>query len=113
MLFGGLVHPNLSLIGYLFTALSVFSWMCWIRPSNVVINQLFGVNSGLGMGVLTLDWAQISWGSNPLVTPWWAQLNYFAGFVFFYWILVPIFYYTNVRRALLSLSCFTELNRDL
>ena len=87
----------------------MFSWMCWIRPDDVVINQLFGVNTGLGMGLLTFYWAQISWISNPLVTPWWAQLNFFAGFVFIYWILVPIFYYTNVSQAR-SPSRFTELN---
>lgn len=40
----------------------------------------------------------------------WAQLNFFAGFVFTYWMLVPIFYYTNVSQAR-SPSRFTELNR--
>jgi len=89
----------------------MFSWVCWIRPDNVVINQLFGVNTGLGMGLLTFDWAQISWVSNPLVTPWWAQLNFFAGFVFMYWILVPVFYYTNVGHARSPPSPFTKMNR--
>lgn len=28
--------------------------------------------------------------------PWWAEVHIFAGFVFFYWILTPILYYTNV-----------------
>jgi OPT family oligopeptide transporter len=55
--------------GYLFTALSVFNWVCWIAPNNVVINQLFGTQSGLGMGILTLDWAMISYIGSPLVTP--------------------------------------------
>lgn len=35
--------------GYLFQALSVFSWVCWIAPNNRVINQLFGYETGLGM----------------------------------------------------------------
>lgn len=55
--------------GYLFTALSVFNWVCWIVPNNVVANQLFGTSSGLGMGVFTFDWAMIAYVGSPLVTP--------------------------------------------
>lgn len=55
--------------GYLFTGLSMFSWICWIVPNNVVVNTLFGVNTGLGMSVLTLDWSMISFIGSPLVTP--------------------------------------------
>jgi OPT family oligopeptide transporter len=65
--------------GYLFTGLSVFSWICWIAPKNVVINQLFGVSSGLGMSVLTFDWSQITWIGSPLMVPWWAEVQIFAG----------------------------------
>ena len=55
--------------GYLFTALSVFNWVCWIVPNNTVANQLFGTQSGLGMGIFTFDWAMISYVGSPLVTP--------------------------------------------
>ena len=55
--------------GYLFTALSVFNWVCWITPKNVPVNALFGTNTGLGMGVFTFDWAMISYIGSPLVTP--------------------------------------------
>jgi OPT family oligopeptide transporter len=55
--------------GYLFTALSVFNWVCWIAPNNVVVNVLFGTSTGLGMGILTFDWAMISYIGSPLVTP--------------------------------------------
>lgn len=82
--------------GFLFTALGWFSWVCWIRPRSKVINELFGVNMGLGMGVFTFDWSQINWISNPMVIPWWAQVNIALGFILFYWILAPIIYYTNV-----------------
>src|ERR1700755_2630996 len=41
---------------YLFTALSSFSWVCWIAPNNAKVNQLFGVTHGLAMGILTFDW---------------------------------------------------------
>jgi len=63
--------------GYLFTALSVFNWVCWIAPNNIIVNQLFGYNTGLGMGFLTFDWAMISWIGSPLVTP----VCSFLGFV--------------------------------
>jgi OPT family oligopeptide transporter len=55
--------------GYLFTALSTFNWVCWIAPDNAVVNTLFGTSSGLGMGLLTFDWAMISYVGSPLVTP--------------------------------------------
>jgi hypothetical protein len=55
--------------GYLWTGLSVFNWVCWIAPNNVVVNSLFGTISGLGMGLVTFDWAQITAVGSPLVIP--------------------------------------------
>jgi OPT family oligopeptide transporter len=55
--------------GYLFTALSVFNWACWIAPNNPTVNALFGTATGLGMGILTFDWSMISYVGSPLVTP--------------------------------------------
>ncbi|KAI0809297.1 OPT oligopeptide transporter protein-domain-containing protein [Irpex lacteus] len=77
--------------GYLFTALSFFSWVCWIKPRNGTI-QL----SGLGMSLITFDWSQIAFIGSPLATPWWAQANVAVGFVFFFWIITPIIYFTNI-----------------
>jgi OPT family small oligopeptide transporter len=81
--------------GYLFQALSVFSFVCWFAPNNVPVNQLFGVNSGLGMSFLTFDWSLVTWIGSPLMIPWWAEVHIFVGFVLFYWILTPALYYTN------------------
>ncbi|GBE78395.1 Glutathione transporter 1 [Sparassis crispa] len=81
--------------GYLFTALSVFNWICWIAPNNIPVNQVFGISSGLGVSVITFDWTQISWNGSPLMVPWWAQTQIFGGFVLMYWIITPILYYTN------------------
>ncbi|KIJ66008.1 hypothetical protein HYDPIDRAFT_110132 [Hydnomerulius pinastri MD-312] len=81
--------------GYLFQALSVFSWVCWIMPNNVPVNQLFGVDSGLGMSLITFDWSQIAWIGSPLMYPWWAEAHIFFGFVLFFWIITPAMYYTN------------------
>lgn len=85
--------------GYLFTALSYFSWVCWIAPNNIKVNQMFGYVNGLGMSLITFDWTQITYIGSPLATPWWAQANIAAGFVFFFWLLAPILYYKNTWYA--------------
>jgi OPT family small oligopeptide transporter len=85
--------------GYLFQALSYFTWVCWIAPDNVVVNQLFGYQSGLGMSLITFDWAQITYTISPLASPWWAEANVIAGFIMFFWIIAPIIYYTNTWYA--------------
>lgn len=73
--------------------------MCWILPDNIPVNQLFGVDSGLGMTIVTFDWTQISWIGSPLMYPWWAEVHIFFGFVLFFWIITPILYYTNVSPS--------------
>jgi OPT family oligopeptide transporter len=85
--------------GYIFQALSSFTWVCWIRPDNIVLNQLFGFQTGLGMSLISFDWAQIAYNISPLATPWWAEANVMAGFVFFFWFLTPVLYYTNTWYA--------------
>lgn len=52
---------------------------------------------------MTFDWSQIAWIGSPLMIPWWAEVHVFAGFVLFYWIMVPILYYTNVSHMQLNL----------
>lgn len=84
--------------GYLFQALSFFNWVCWIAPNNIVVNQLFGYYSGLGMSVITFDWSQVAYLGSPLAVPWWVSANVVCGFVSL-WILVPLLYYTNTWYA--------------
>jgi OPT family oligopeptide transporter len=84
--------------GFLFTGLSVFNWVCWAAPNNVVANQLFGTLSGLGMGVITFDWSMIAYIGSPLVQPWWAEANTFISFVLWFWILTPILYCKSLDR---------------
>lgn len=82
--------------GYLFTGLSTFSFVCWIVPNQVIVNQLFGQVTGLGMSVLTFDWAQVVYAnSSPLLVPFWAGLNVMGSFALFYWLVCPILYYSN------------------
>ncbi|KAJ6521329.1 OPT oligopeptide transporter [Mycena capillaripes] len=84
--------------GFLFEALSVFSFVCWAAPNNIPVNQVFGVSSGLGMSVITFDWTEISWIGSPLMVPWWAEVHVFLGFVLFFWILTPALYYSNAWK---------------
>lgn len=82
--------------GLMFTGLSYFSWICWIAPKNLAVNQVFGMVTGLGLFPLTFDWSMVAYNSNPLLSPHWAAVNVFAGFALFFWIVVPAIYYTNI-----------------
>ncbi|OCF77585.1 OPT family small oligopeptide transporter [Kwoniella mangroviensis CBS 8886] len=84
---------------YLFTALSMFDWVTWIKPTSQIVNLLFGYQSGVGMSILTLDWGMMASVGNPLATPWWVTGNVLGGFLFFIWFLGPILYYSNVFYA--------------
>ena len=46
--------------GWIWQGLSVFAFATWIRPKNVVINQLFGGFSGLSLIPISFDWTYIS-----------------------------------------------------
>ncbi|KAL2011109.1 hypothetical protein VTN00DRAFT_3827 [Thermoascus crustaceus] len=81
--------------GLMFTALSYFTWICWIAPKNLVVNHLFGMQTGLGLSPITFDWSQIAYNTNPLLSPSWAAINVFVGFVIFFWIVIPGIYYSN------------------
>jgi hypothetical protein len=93
------------MLGFLFTGLSIFSWICWIAPNNIPVNQVFGVASGMGLFPVTFDWTQITWVTNPLMIPWWSAAQTFIGFMIFYWIILPALYYTNVCSLHASLLC--------
>ncbi|KAJ7225946.1 OPT oligopeptide transporter [Mycena pura] len=97
--------------GYLFTALSVFNWVCWIVPTNSTVNALFGASSGLGMSVVTFDWSMISFIGSPLITPWWSQANTIASMVVCFWLVVPIMYFKNaLYTAYLPLSAYVSFD---
>ncbi|KAF2661214.1 OPT-domain-containing protein [Lophiostoma macrostomum CBS 122681] len=85
--------------GLLMPALSYFSVITWFAPNNVVVANLFGIASGLGLFPLTFDWAQIAYIGSPLVTPFWAALNIIGGLVLVMWIAAPLMYYANVMYS--------------
>ncbi|KAH0303562.1 OPT superfamily oligopeptide transporter, partial [Aureobasidium melanogenum] len=80
---------------FIFPAVGYFTFLCWIWPRNAIVNQLFGMSSGLGMVPLTLDWSQIAYIGSPLVVPTWAILNVGASLVFWIYIITPAMYYSN------------------
>ncbi|CAM1511576.1 Fc.00g090890.m01.CDS01 [Cosmosporella sp. VM-42] len=82
--------------GLLFPALSYFNVITWFAPKNVVVANLFGVSSGLGLFPLTFDWAQVTYVGSPLLVPFWAAMNVIGGLAVVMWILAPILYYCNV-----------------
>ncbi len=50
--------------------LQIFTWVCWIAPENVVVNQIFGGQTGLGLMPISFDWSVISgFLSSPLQSP--------------------------------------------
>lgn len=81
--------------GLLMPALSYFNVITWFAPDNVVIANLFGVSSGLGLFPVTFDWAQIAYIGSPLLTPFWAAMNVVGGLVIIMWIIAPLAYYGN------------------
>ncbi|GJJ70074.1 hypothetical protein EMPS_02423 [Entomortierella parvispora] len=101
--------------GLIFPTLGVLSWICWIKPDNIVLSQLTGSN-GLGIGTISLDWAAVSQYVSPLVSPWFAQVNIIIGFVLVVYAMSPWAYYTNLWDAktypILTADLYTE-NGDL
>jgi hypothetical protein len=98
---------------FIFPALSYFSFPCWIKPKNKVVNQLFGMSSGMGLLPITFDCkynstssldnhadnligSQVSYVGSPLLIPSWAILNVAVSLVFWIWIVAVACYYTNV-----------------
>lgn len=47
------------------------------------------METGLGMFPLTFDWSQVAYNTNPLLSPSWAAINVFMGFVVAFWCIVP------------------------
>ncbi|KAI1382864.1 OPT-domain-containing protein [Hypoxylon trugodes] len=66
---------------YIFTALSVFSWMSWISPNNVNLSTITGFNNGLGLNPWpTWDWNTLLFdNTDPLMIPFFSTFNKFVG----------------------------------
>lgn len=72
--------------GYLAQFLSVFSFVTFIRPNSVVINQLFGGWTGVSLIPITFDWTQVTgYIFSPLLSPAHAIANTLLGVFIFWW----------------------------
>ncbi|GAV91365.1 OPT domain-containing protein [Cephalotus follicularis] len=99
--------------GYLFSTISTISWVCWAFPKSVTAQQIGSGMKGLGVGALTLDWSVVaSFLFSPLISPFFAIVNIFAGFVLIIYIVIPIAYwgldlYNAQRYPIFSSHLFT------
>lgn len=96
--------------------LSYFSIASWMSPNNIVINQLFGTQQGLGMLPITFDWNQIAgYIGSPLVPPFFAIGNILAAIIVVYWFVVPIVQFTNTWYGdylpMSSINCYDRFQQ--
>lgn len=60
--------------GFIFQAMSLFSWITWIAPDNVTLDSIFGITGGVGLNPLpTFDWNMF--GGTGLYLPTFAIVN--------------------------------------
>ncbi|RDW74522.1 small oligopeptide transporter, OPT family [Aspergillus mulundensis] len=86
--------------GYIAPFLSVFAWVTWIKPQNVVVNQLFGGWTGISLIPITFDWTQVSgFNFSPMIAPWHGIANTLIGLFIFFWIVTPAMHYTGTNFA--------------
>lgn len=66
--------------GFIFQALSYFSWMTWIAPDNVTLAAITSTLGGLGVNPIpTFDWNVFSIWLTPLTIPTFSIMNQFGG----------------------------------
>nr|POE80451.1 oligopeptide transporter 4 [Quercus suber] len=104
--------------GYLFQTLQSISWVCWAFPKSVTAHQIGSGLHGLAVGALTLDWTTVaSFLFSPLISPFFAIVNVFVGFVLIIYIVIPIAYWgMNAYNAktfpIYSADLFTAQGQD-
>ncbi|KAF9609651.1 hypothetical protein IFM89_017830 [Coptis chinensis] len=100
--------------GYLFPTLSSVSWVCWAFSKSVTAQQLGSGMRGLGLGAFTLDWSVVaSFLFSPLICPFFAIMNVFAGYTLIIYVVIPIAYwgldlYSAKTFPIFSSHLFTE-----
>jgi len=73
---------------YIAPLLGAFTFVCWAAPKSVVVNQLFGGQTGLALIPITFDWSILTaFILSPLVYPFHAIANTMIGLVCF--IIIP------------------------
>ncbi|KAI0121384.1 oligopeptide transporter 2 [Xylariales sp. AK1849] len=85
---------------YIFTALSIFSWMSWIAPESLNLSTITGFNNGLGINPWpTWDWNTLLFdAADPLMIPFFSTFNKFIGAAIG-GILVAVMWYQNAYNT--------------
>ncbi|KAK4845463.1 hypothetical protein QYF36_005389 [Acer negundo] len=80
--------------GFLIPTLSSISWICWVFSKSVTAQQIGSGMRGLGIGAMTVDWTVVaSFLFSPLISPFFAIVNVFMGYVLIVYIAIPIAYW--------------------
>jgi len=74
--------------GTFFPTLTSIATLCYINNSSWLMRTLGSGYEGLGVLNFSLDWSTIGF-NGPLFTPWFAQLNWFAGIMGMVWVVMP------------------------
>ncbi|KJX98550.1 opt oligopeptide transporter like protein [Zymoseptoria brevis] len=86
--------------GYLFGAMSLFSWMTWISPNNIHLDAVAGVAGGLGLNPWpTFDWNLFTAGGySGLFLPTFSIVNQIVG-VLIAAVMILIIWYSNAWQT--------------
>ncbi|KAM0815560.1 putative OPT oligopeptide transporter protein-domain-containing protein [Seiridium cardinale] len=91
---------------YIFTALSIFSWMSWIAPENLNLSTITGFNNGLGINPWpTFDWNILLFdNTDPLMIPFFSTLNKFIGACVAAIVIAAMWYQNSWNTAYLPIN---------
>ncbi|KND87135.1 Glutathione transporter 1 [Tolypocladium ophioglossoides CBS 100239] len=86
---------------YLFVALSTFNWMTWISPDNIKLAIITGSVCGMGINpISTFDWNQATYIFDPIITPFFAACNMFAGMaIAVILVIIPVYWSNALNTA--------------
>ncbi|PKS13115.1 hypothetical protein jhhlp_000457 [Lomentospora prolificans] len=92
---------------YFWTALSNFSWMSWIDPTNRDLATITGFNTGLGLNPWpTFDWNVLLWdnGVDPLIIPFFSTFNKFVGAFCSMFVVLGLWYTNSYNTGYLPIN---------
>lgn len=72
--------------------LSSVALLCLFGGPTSAMRVLGSGYKGLGLLNISFDWTAAG-SSGPLFQPWWAAVNYYAGFILMMWIVMPVLYF--------------------
>ncbi|OTA94243.1 hypothetical protein M434DRAFT_384166 [Hypoxylon sp. CO27-5] len=91
---------------YIFTALSVFSWLTWISPNNKNLATITGFYNGLGVNPWpTWDWNTLLFDqTDPLMIPFFSTFNKFVGAAIACCVIAALWYTNTYNTGYLPIN---------